>query len=102
MKSILWIIGVPVVLIAAFLIVNSFIYNEKQGDMSNREIPVQVIPISHATAVLVFADTVIRAGRQALSFHDLENGILIAVIGTPDTEGQIHARLIRILPQKRF
>jgi len=57
-KSILWIIGVPVVLIAAFLIVNSFIYNEKQGDMSNRGIPVQVIPISHATAVLVFADTV--------------------------------------------
>ena len=61
MNTLLWILGLAVVLIGGFFALNSFIYNEKQGDM-NEEQPatttVEIIPIEHATGVIKWGDTV--------------------------------------------
>ncbi len=59
MKIIYWIVGVIVVLVGGFYLLNSYIYNEKQGDSSLSQSIVDVQPISHATAVLLWGENVI-------------------------------------------
>ncbi len=64
MKTILWIIGVIIILGIGFFALNNYIYNEKQEVVSTVESteesnPVTVTPISHATAILEWADTAI-------------------------------------------
>ncbi|MEK7134011.1 MAG: MBL fold metallo-hydrolase [Patescibacteria group bacterium] len=58
MKILLWMGGVVVVLVAFFAF-NSSVYNEKQEDPSMQNAAVNVVPISHATAVLKWDDAVI-------------------------------------------
>ena len=61
MKRQLWIAGGVVVVIGTYLVLNSYIYNEKEKDLPTQltqHIPVEVIPISHATAVLRWGDTI--------------------------------------------
>ncbi len=68
MKPLLWIAGAAVILVVGFYAFNAYIYNEKQGDTPmhvttdngstmKQEAPVEVIPVSHATAVLAWGDT---------------------------------------------
>lgn len=60
MKIVIWTVVILGILIGGFFILNNYIYNEKQGDASMMQKPnVQVIPISHATAVLRWDDVVI-------------------------------------------
>ncbi len=54
-----WIIGVLIVLLLGFYLLNKYIYNEKQGDVPLGQSVVQVQPISHATAVLLWGDDVV-------------------------------------------
>ena len=59
MKTPYWIVGVCVIVVGGFFVLNSYTYNEKQGNTSMQDATVQVIPISHATAVLRWGDVVI-------------------------------------------
>ncbi|MBU1032869.1 MAG: hypothetical protein ABH820_00570 [Patescibacteria group bacterium] len=47
-------------------------------------------------SVLTTSSTSIRSGRGQSSLNDLKPGLSIAVFGTPNDQGQIEARLIRI------
>ena len=49
-------------------------------------------------AVTVSANTAIRSERQDIKFSDLKTGDFIVAIGTPNSQGQIQADLIRVLP----
>lgn len=42
--------------------------------------------------------TVVRQLRETISVKDITKGSVITVIGTPNTAGEIEAKLIRILP----
>jgi len=58
MKSIFWILGLIVVLVGGFYAFNSYIYNEKQGDMNETDDGmVEVFPIEHASFVLRWGNT---------------------------------------------
>jgi L-ascorbate metabolism protein UlaG (beta-lactamase superfamily) len=59
MKTLVWIAGIALVLIGGFYAFNNYIYTEKQGDPSMRTSTVEVIPISHASAILVWAGVTI-------------------------------------------
>lgn len=48
--------------------------------------------------VLVKDDTVIRRLRDTIKLTDLKPGDFIVVIGSPNSQGQIEAKLIRIMP----
>lgn len=48
--------------------------------------------------VVVDQKTIIRLGRETASSTNLKIGDSVIVLGAPDEEGQIDARLIRILP----
>jgi L-ascorbate metabolism protein UlaG (beta-lactamase superfamily) len=56
MKTLAWLGGILIVLVAAFYGLNSYIYNEKQGTMTASNMNIQ--PISHATFVLTWDGTV--------------------------------------------
>lgn len=49
--------------------------------------------------VLLKDDTVIRQFRADLKSSDLKVDDMVVVIGSPNTESQIEARLVRVLPQ---
>jgi len=46
--------------------------------------------------IVVNDKTVIRQGQQDLKFTDLKAGSLIVTIGSPNSDGQIEAKLIRV------
>ncbi|HTY39736.1 MAG TPA: hypothetical protein VMC43_01435 [Candidatus Paceibacterota bacterium] len=48
--------------------------------------------------VLISSSTAIRRFRDAIAPADLQPSDYIVVIGTPNTAGQVEARLIRVLP----
>ncbi|OGG48724.1 MBL fold metallo-hydrolase [Candidatus Kaiserbacteria bacterium RIFCSPHIGHO2_01_FULL_54_36b] len=108
MRSILWIIGVPVAIFIAFFAFNSYIYNEKQGDMSAQETSVEVIPISHATAVLQWDDTVFytdpTGGAQAFAGQPAADIILVTDIhgdhlSTSTLSAVVGPETILVVPQ---
>lgn len=45
------------------------------------------------------SSTLIRSGRNRVSSRDLRPDMNVGVFGVPDSEGQINAKLIRILPK---
>lgn len=49
-------------------------------------------------AVLVDDKTEIRQGRESITLDQLKIDDLVVIIGTPNSSGQIEARLIRFLP----
>jgi hypothetical protein len=48
--------------------------------------------------ILISNDTKIQQGRTNVALTDLKIDDFIVVIGTPNTQGQIEAKLIRIMP----
>jgi hypothetical protein len=48
--------------------------------------------------VKITADTIIRVSHSQATTTDLKVGDSIVVVGSPDTKGEIEARLIRIVP----
>lgn len=61
MNKLIWFLGIVIVLVASFYALNGYIYNEKQGDTADTYMstqPVEVTPISHATFVMRWGDTV--------------------------------------------
>lgn len=48
--------------------------------------------------VSIGGSTIISAGRKTIKKDDLKVGDRVVVIGSPDEEGQIEAKLIRIMP----
>lgn len=48
--------------------------------------------------ILVNADTTIRQFRETIKPTDLKINDLVVVIGSPNTQGQIESRLIRLMP----
>ena len=49
-------------------------------------------------AVLIGSDTKIEKAREPLQPADLKTGDFVVVIGNPNDQGQIEAKLIRIMP----
>ncbi len=47
--------------------------------------------------VVISSSTALLEHRSAIAFSDLETGESVVVIGTPNEQGQIEARLVRIL-----
>lgn len=85
MKILYWIIGLVVVTLGLFYSLNNYIYNEKQEDSSPlTSSPVEIIPITHATAVIKWDDSIIytdpTGGPQAFSGQASPNIILITDI----------------------
>lgn len=56
MKTFYWILGIAIVLVLGFYALNSYIYNEKQGDPvpteNTAKTEVEITPISHASFVM--------------------------------------------------
>jgi len=52
------------------------------------------------TAIITTERTIVLAGPQQLNVSDLKDGQIITVIGSPNQQGQIEAKLIRIFPGK--
>jgi hypothetical protein len=48
--------------------------------------------------VRVFEDTIIRNSKGEISLDDLSIGDSVVIIGSPDEQGQVTAKLIRVLP----
>lgn len=108
MKILYWIVGICVVIIGGFFALNAYIYNEKQGDASLQSVPVQVIPISHATAVLRWGDVVIytdpTGGAKAFAGQGYPDIILVTDIhgdhlSTSTLEAVIRENTALIVPQ---
>jgi hypothetical protein len=49
-------------------------------------------------SVLVYPDTIITKNRDTVPINDLQMNMNIVAIGAPNGQGQMHAKLIRILP----
>jgi L-ascorbate metabolism protein UlaG (beta-lactamase superfamily) len=58
MKMLYWLAGIVIVLVVGFYALNAYIYNEKQGDSMDQSLA-QVIPITHASAVITLGDATI-------------------------------------------
>lgn len=86
MKLLFWLVGV-VVLVGGLYALTRYIYNEKQSDgpeismQNSSDSPVQVIPISHATAVLRWGETVIYMDPTggAAAFKDQHSPTIVFV-----------------------
>lgn len=48
--------------------------------------------------VLIKSDTLVREFRDEKTLQDLKVGSFVVIIGTPNTQGEIEAKLIRIMP----
>ncbi len=86
MKTVYWLIGIIVFLGILFYALNSYIYNEKQGDnvMRTGTPSVQVIPIEHATAVVRFDEAIIyvdpTGGPEAFAGQPAPSIVLVTDI----------------------
>jgi len=85
MKTLSWVALVASVLISGFFLFNN--YNEKQEDPSSTTMensPMQVIPISHATAILRWGDTTFytdpTGGPEAFRGQPAANFVLVTDI----------------------
>lgn len=88
MRSVLGILAMALILIGGFYAFNSYIYNEKQNDMTSDPTAdastVQVIPIAHATGIIVWGDTAIymdpTGGAEAFSGQPPADIVLVTDI----------------------
>lgn len=70
------------------------------GKIIKIEFPTMIIADKDNTekVILITDDTKIRQMRQEGTFDDLKIGTYVVVIGSPNNQGQIEARLLRIIP----
>lgn len=71
------------------------------GQIKDISLPVVTVvePNKEVKAVIVESDTTIRnASSSTITATDLQIGDQVVVIGEPDPNGQVDAKLIRILP----
>ena len=70
------------------------------GKIVSIQMPVMVIADANTveTTVHITNDTLIRKFRDEISSKDLAVGDTVVVLGTPDAQGQIDAKLIRVMP----
>ncbi len=80
-------LGIIVLLIGGFYLLNYYIYNEKQGEPMNTQntnSPVEVVPIEHATGILKWADVAIyfdpTGGAEAFAGQPAADIILLTDI----------------------
>jgi hypothetical protein len=66
-------------------------------DIANAELTVQDDD-NNEQSVVVASDTIIRKIDQTIPFSAIAVGDHLVVIGTPNPEGQVEARFIRIFP----
>lgn len=74
------------------------INNSNINGLSSGEVLVVKDKDNTEKIVLVAPNTTVRRDREAISMKDLQVNMLIIALGTPNNEGQIEAKLIRILP----
>ena len=109
MKIVIWIAVILGVLVGGFYVFNNYIYNKKQGDTSVMQKPnIQVIPISHATAVLKWGEVVIytdpTGGLEAFAGQPSPSIILVTDVhgdhlSTSTLAAIIKENTILIVPQ---
>ncbi|HMP67595.1 MAG TPA: hypothetical protein PKA60_02505 [Candidatus Paceibacterota bacterium] len=70
------------------------------GEIVSISLPLVVVagPDNLEKTVVVGNDTEIREFRDSITADKLEVGSFVVVLGTPNDEGQIDAKLVRILP----
>lgn len=117
MKSrvIIYVIIILLILVSGFYAFNNYIYNEKQGDspgmttenQDQNNSTIQVIPISHASAILKWGDQVIytdpTGGAKAYAGQPSANIILVTDIHgdhlSPETLSAVLGDASLIVPQ---
>ncbi len=52
--------------------------------------------------VLMKADTKIQKGRESITTNDLQIDNFIVIIGTPNDDGIVEAKLVRVMPAPEF
>ncbi len=52
-------------------------------------------------AVIFSKETAVKKADETIAPSDLKAGDMVAVLGSPNEEGQIEAKLIRVLPEAR-
>ena len=52
--------------------------------------------------IIIKTDTRIREGRNNVIINDLKINDFVVIIGTPNEQGQIEAKLIRVIPSPEF
>ncbi len=70
------------------------------GKIIKIELPTIIVQDKDETekVVLIKDDTSIRSGKTDITKNDLKVDDFIVVIGSPNTQGQIEAKLVRIMP----
>ncbi len=65
MKTILWLLAGAVALVAIFYVFNNYMYQEKQGEITNEPVATtttmsaEIVPIEHATTVIKWGETTV-------------------------------------------
>jgi L-ascorbate metabolism protein UlaG (beta-lactamase superfamily) len=87
MKTLYWIFGIAIVLVGGFAFLNKSIYEEKQSDATDAYMstqPVHITPISHATMVIQWGQTIIYTdpvgGKEAFEGQPAPDIILVTDI----------------------
>jgi L-ascorbate metabolism protein UlaG (beta-lactamase superfamily) len=85
MKILYWLVGIIIVVVGGLYALNTYMYNEKQGDSGTAtQRAVEVTPISHATFVLRWSDTVFyndpTGGAQAFAEQPPADIVLVSDI----------------------
>lgn len=70
------------------------------GEIVNVSLPQIVVagPDNLERIALIGDDTLIRRFRESASVSDLQAGETVVILGSPDGDGRIQAKLVRILP----
>ena len=78
--------------------------NGATGKIIKIELPTIIVQDKDNTekVVLLKDDTKILNGRQEIKSSDLKMDNFVIIIGTPNTEGQIEAKIIRVLPEPKL
>jgi L-ascorbate metabolism protein UlaG (beta-lactamase superfamily) len=82
MQPLAWMLGIIMFLIGGFYLLNAYVYNEEQGDMNaDASSPVEIVPIEHATGVLLWDETVMYfdpvGGAEAFAEQPAADIILV-------------------------
>lgn len=106
----MWLLGAIAVLLTAFFALNSYIYNEKQGDATDTSMsqtPIEVIPIEHATGIIRWGETYIYmdpvGGAEAFAGKPAANIVLVTDVHgdhlNPETIAAVLGNATLIVPQ---
>lgn len=70
------------------------------GKIINLDLPVLVVqsPDGSEKLVQITSSTIIRQFRDSLNISDLKLDDMVVVVGAPNEEGRVEAKLIRIMP----